>query len=93
MTLGNTPKHEDLFRSSERYCRGRVSATSLYQLLHEQGRALFADESFSDLFMTVGRRSVAPQLVATVMVLQRFEGLSDREAVERFPRQLLRPQH
>jgi hypothetical protein len=84
MTLGNAPKHEDLFRSSEQYCRGRLSATSLYQLLHEQGPTVFADESFADLFLTTGRRSVAPQIVATVMILQRFEGLSDREAVERF---------
>jgi Transposase domain (DUF772) len=27
---------------------------------------------------------VSPQIVATVMVLQRFEGLSDREAVDHF---------
>ncbi|WP_406045307.1 transposase [Micromonospora sp. NBC_00898] len=32
----------------------------------------------------VGRRSVPPSVVATVMVLQRLEGLSDREAVDRF---------
>ena len=30
----------------------------------------------------VGRRSVPPMIVAVVMVLQRLEGLSDREAVE-----------
>ncbi len=33
---------------------------------------------------TRGRNSVPPSVVATVMVLQRLEGLSDREAVERF---------
>ena len=31
-----------------------------------------------------GRRSVPPSVVAAVMVLQRLEGLSDREAVDRF---------
>ena len=31
-----------------------------------------------------GRRSIPPQIVAVVMSLQRMEGLSDREAVERF---------
>ena len=36
---------------------------------------------FADLFTNVGRRSVPPMIVATVMVLQRVEGLSDREAV------------
>jgi hypothetical protein len=45
---------------------------------------LFPDELFADLFTDVGRRSVPPMIVAVVMVLQRIEGLSDREAVERF---------
>src|SRR5688572_24203518 len=39
---------------------------------------------FADLFSGKGRRSVPPSVVAAVMVLQRLEGLSDREAVERF---------
>src|SRR5260221_78794 len=38
----------------------------------------------ADLFTDVGRRSVPPMIVAVVMVLQRIEGLSDREAVDRF---------
>lgn len=33
--------------------------------------------------MDIGRRSVPPRIVATVMTLQKLEGLSDREAVER----------
>lgn len=37
---------------------------------------------FADLFSERGRRSVPPSVVATLMVLQRREGLSDREAVE-----------
>ena len=45
---------------------------------------LFPDEGFADLFTDVGRRSVPPMIVAVVMVLQRLEGLSDREAVDRF---------
>jgi IS5 family transposase len=39
---------------------------------------------FADLFSTKGRRCVPPSVVARVMVLQRLEGLSDREAVERY---------
>src|SRR5215216_2712417 len=39
---------------------------------------------FADLFAVIGRRSVPPSVVATVMVLQRLEGWSDREAVDRF---------
>ncbi|MGH9024454.1 MAG: transposase [Acidimicrobiia bacterium] len=45
---------------------------------------LFPDELFADLFTDTGRRSVQPSVVATVMVLQRFHGLSDREAVAAF---------
>ncbi|MFD6065546.1 transposase, partial [Rhodococcus wratislaviensis] len=45
---------------------------------------MFPDEMFADLFTDVGRRSVPPMIVAVVMVLQRLEGLSDREAVDRF---------
>jgi hypothetical protein len=36
------------------------------------------------VFCDVGRRSVPPMIVAVVMVLQRIEGCSDREAVDRF---------
>jgi len=84
MSLGEAPKHDDLFRSSTTYCDGRLSETSIYRLLHERGPVLFSDASFADLFKEVGRNSVAPQILATVMVLQRVEGLSDREAVDRF---------
>ena len=39
---------------------------------------------FADLFTDVGRRSVPPMIVAVVMVVQRIEGCSDREASDRF---------
>ena len=45
---------------------------------------MFPDEMFADLFTDVGRRSVPPMIVAVVMVLQRIEGCSDREAAGRF---------
>ena len=57
---------------------------SIYGVLHRECFALFPDEMFADLFTDVGRRSVPPMIVAVVMVLQRLEGLSDREAVDRF---------
>ena len=57
---------------------------SIYGVLHRECFNLFPDELFADLFTDVGRRSVPPMIVAVVMVLQRIEGLSDQEAVERF---------
>jgi hypothetical protein len=84
MSLGRSPDQEDAFRSSTGFCRDRLSATSIYALLHRESHRLFPDESFADLFQDTGRNSVAPRIVAVVMVLQRLEGLSDREAVDRF---------
>ena len=62
----------------------QVAPDSIYGVLHRECFDLFPDEMFADLFTDVGRRSVPPMIVAVVMVLQRIEGLSDREAVERF---------
>jgi hypothetical protein len=84
MTLGRAPSQEDAFRSSTRFCEERVSERSIYGLLHKESHRLFPDEAFADLFLDIGRRSVPPRIVAVVMVLQRLEGLSDREAVDRF---------
>ena len=84
MTLGRSPAQADIFRSTTAYCEGRVAPDSIYALLHRECGRLFPDEAFADLFTDVGRRSVPPMIVAVVMVLQRLEGLSDREAVERF---------
>jgi Transposase DDE domain/Transposase domain (DUF772) len=83
MTLGKAPTSEDVFRSGTEFCRDRVSATSIYGLLYRESHRLFPDEAFADLFADIGRASVPPRIVAVVMVLQRLEGLSDREAVDR----------
>ncbi len=63
---------------------GRVKDDSIWAVLHRECHVLFPDELFADLFTSTGRRSVPPQIVATVMVLQRLFGLSDREAVDAF---------
>jgi IS5 family transposase len=84
MTAGTTPKQTDLWRGTAAVCEGRVGEQSIWAVLYHQGDRLFADALFADLFAEVGRRSVPPRIVATVMVLQRLQGLSDREAVEAF---------
>ncbi len=84
MTLGTAPRQGDLLTTTANYCSGRVAEDSIYGVLHRECFALFPDEMFGDLFTDVGRRSVPPMIVAVVMVLQRIEGLSDREAVDRF---------
>ncbi len=82
--MGLTPKQGDLLRTTVGYCEPRVGADSIYAVLNRECFALFPDEMFADLFTDVGRRSVPPMIVAVVMVLQRIEGCSDREAVDRF---------
>src|SRR5260370_15623156 len=84
MTLGLAPRQADLFSSTAAYCDERVARDSIYAILHRECFRLFPDEMFADLFDDVGRRSVPPMIGAVVMVLQRIEGLSDREAVDRF---------
>jgi hypothetical protein len=84
MTLGLAPRQADLFRSTAAFCEGRVAPGSIYGILHRECFALFPDEMFADVFDDIGRRSVPPMIVAVVMVLQRIEGCSDREAADRF---------
>src|SRR4051794_25998738 len=85
MSLGLAPRQADMFATTATFCEGRVAEGSIYGLLHRECHRLFADELFADLFCDGrGRRSVPPLVVAVVMVLQRIEGCSDREAVDRF---------
>ena len=84
MTLGLAERQGDLLDDVTRFCSELLAESSVYSLLHRERDRLFPDEFFADLFCDRGRRSVPPSVVATVMVLQRLEGLSDREAVERY---------
>lgn len=84
MALGVASQQLDLLDPVSRFCGEALSANSIFAFLHEHREALYPDGLFTDLFAAVGRRSVPPSVVATVMVLQRLEGLSDREAVDRF---------
>ena len=65
----------------------QLAAGSVYRLLAEHGAALFGDEYFADLFKrsALGRPTVPARVVATVMLLQAYEGLSDRETCDRLP--------
>ena len=60
----------------------RLAEGSVFRLLAEHGDALFGDDYFADLFKRspLGRPTVPARTIATVMLLQAHEGLSDREA-------------
>ena len=62
-------------------CRQLVAEGSVAAFLADHRRELFPDEMFEDLFPSKrGRPSIPADVVASVMVLQSLEGLSDREA-------------
>jgi hypothetical protein len=84
VSLGEAPKQLDLLDAVTRFCDESLPVSSIYGFLFRERDRLFPDEMFSDLFAAIGRRSIPPSVVAVVMVLQRLEGLSDREAVDRF---------
>jgi len=84
VTLGRAVGQVDLFDDAAGFCERSLPESSIYRFLARERDRLFPDELFADLFADCGRRSVPPSVVATVMVLQRLEGLSDREAVDRY---------
>jgi IS5 family transposase len=62
-------------------CRQLVAEGSVEAFLADHRRELFPDELFADLFPSGrGRPSVPADVIATVMVLQALDGLSDRDA-------------
>jgi len=84
MTLGLAERQGRLGNVAVARCEAELPERSIYRLLHAERDRLFPDESFADLYVHHGRRSVPPSILAVVMVLQRLEGCSDREACDRF---------
>jgi hypothetical protein len=84
VTVGQTPRQADVFRSTTQFVDELVGQDSIWAMLHRESHRLFPDDAFADLFQTSGRRSIPPRILAVVMVLQKALGLSDREAVAAF---------
>src|SRR5215218_6547620 len=71
------------------WCRHLVPAGSVYAFLADHRHQLFPPELFADLARQGGGHpSVPAEVIATVMVLQALEGLSDREAVSALRRDI-----
>ena len=62
----------------------------IYRFLAENGDVVFPSHYFADLYTKsrLGQPTVPARVVATVMLLQSHEGLSDREATDRLERDL-----
>jgi IS5 family transposase len=71
------------FLDAQAHCRHLVPDGSVHAFLADHRQALFPDLLFADLFPSGrGRPSIPADVIATVMVLQALEGLSDREACQ-----------
>ncbi len=83
MALGTTSL-QPRFENPREILGDRLREGSIYRLLADEGDRLFPDDYFSDLYTRSvrGRPTVPARVLATVMLLQAFEGLSDREAVD-----------
>lgn len=79
MALGKL-KRQQRFEDPRELLGDRL--TGIYRFLADYGDGLFPDEYFADLFSASkrGRPTVPARIMATVMILQSHEGLSDREA-------------
>jgi hypothetical protein len=73
------------FESPRELLGDRLREGSIYRLLADEGDRIFPNDYFADLYATSarGRPTVPARVLATAMVLQAFEGLSDREACDR----------
>jgi hypothetical protein len=71
------------------WCRHLIPDRSVYAFLADHRHQLFPPEAFADLTRQGrGHPSVPAEVVASVMVLQALEGLSDREAVSALRRDI-----
>lgn len=84
MALGSSDKQRR-FDDPVAVLGDRLRDGSIYKLLSEHGHEIFPDEYFADCYLNSpkGRPTVPASILATAMVLQAFEGLSDREACDR----------
>ncbi|HXW82672.1 MAG TPA: IS1182 family transposase [Acidimicrobiales bacterium] len=73
------------FESPRELLGERLREGSIYRLLADEGEHIFPEGYFADLYTASarGRPTVPARVLATAMVLQAFEGLSDREACDR----------
>lgn len=84
MALGSA-KGQQRFDNPREILGDRLREGSIYRLLADHGHAMFGDDYFADCYTdsAKGRPTIPARVMATVMVLQAFEGLSDREACDR----------
>ena len=78
--MGERSTQRGLFEADHLYI-DHVGQDSFYGFLASRRDQIFDDEDFADLYcQDNGRKSVAPSLLATALLLQTHDGVSDKEA-------------
>jgi hypothetical protein len=84
MALGRS-QVQQRFENPREILGDRLKEGSIYRLLADHGHTLFGDDYFADLYADSvrGQPTIPARVMATVMLLQAYEGLSDAEATDR----------
>jgi transposase len=81
--LGKRTQQGNLFNPEQRL-RAKIGEESFYVFLNDHRYEIFKDEDFAFLYCSDnGRKSVAPSLLATALLLQSYTQTSDQEATDR----------
>src|SRR3954466_5136006 len=79
--LAGSDRQQGFFDAA--WCAGLLAENSIYSLLAEHGDRIVRDEDFAECYSERwGRPSIAPSLLAKVLLLAYRNGLSDRRAME-----------
>lgn len=82
--LGKRDPQRSFFTAPTQLGAETVEQMGFYSQLFQFGHQIFADEDFAGLYCEDnGRPSTPPSLLAVSRLLQHYEGISDREVVER----------
>lgn len=81
--MGERAYQRDFFDVSPRVAK-KIDEDSVYALIHHLGPRLLRDEDYAEMYdLGDGRPSHPPSLLAGILLLQRHEDVSDREAIGR----------
>jgi transposase len=79
--LAGSDRQQGFFDAA--WCSGLLAENSIYALLARHGDRIVRDEDFAECYSARwGRPSIAPSLLAKVLLLAYRNGLSDRRAME-----------
>src|SRR4051794_13305894 len=79
--LAGSERQQGFFDAA--WCAGLLAESSIYSLLAKHGERIVRDEDFAECYSARwGRPSIAPSLLAKVLLLAYRNGLSDRRAME-----------